>query len=139
MTNCSDVGMPHAMTLLMHVISTLPSTKPPEGQPRDTVHPDDRAFRILYARQVAVDVQRWGLDNADFLPTLEELFAELEGNPYQFPIKYDGKLAGARAADVTYRGDVWRVVFDVDDDYREVHILAIDEHDAAYRAAERRR
>lgn len=103
------------------------------------MHPDDRAFRILYARQVAVDVQRWGLDNADFLPTLEELFAELEGNPYQFPIKYDGKLAGARAADVTYRGDVWRVVFDVDDDYREVHILAIDEHDAAYRAAERRR
>lgn len=127
------------MTLLMHVISTLPSTKPPEGQPRDTVHPDDRAFRLLYAPQVAVDVQRWGLNNADFLPTLEELFAELETNPYQFPVKYDGKLAGARAAELIYRGDVWRVVYDVDDEYREVRMLAIDEHDAAYRAAERRR
>ena len=60
----------------MHAISTLPSTKPRDGQPRDTVHPDDRAFRILYAPQVAVDVQRWGFNNADFLPMLEEIFGE---------------------------------------------------------------
>jgi mRNA-degrading endonuclease RelE of RelBE toxin-antitoxin system len=84
-------------------------------------------------------VQRWGLANADFRPTLEELLTELEANPYQFPVKRHGKLAGARAADVTYRGDVWRVVFDVDDEYREVVILAIAKHDEAYRQAERRR
>jgi mRNA-degrading endonuclease RelE of RelBE toxin-antitoxin system len=119
-------------------ISTLPSTKPPDGESRDTVHPDDREFRILYAPQVALDVQRWGLDNTDFLPTLEEIFSDLETNPYQFPVKHD-KLAGARAAEIHYRGDVWRIVFDVDDDFREVRILAIGEHDASYRAAERRR
>lgn len=123
----------------MHALSTPPSTRPPAGQPRATVHPDDRAFKILYAPQVAADVQRWGISNADFTPTLEALFTELEANPHSFPIKRYEKLAGARAAELLYRGDVWRVVFDVDDDYREVRILAIDEHDAAYRAAERRR
>lgn len=84
-------------------------------------------------------MQRWGLANEDFRPTLEELLAELETNPNQFPVKRHGKLAGARAADITYRGNVWRVVFDVDGDYREVVILAIAEHDEAYRLAERRR
>jgi mRNA-degrading endonuclease RelE of RelBE toxin-antitoxin system len=84
-------------------------------------------------------VQRWGLANEDFRPTLEELLTELEINPYQFPVKRHGKLDGARAADIAYRGDVWRVVFDVDDDYREVVILAIAEHDEAYRLADRRR
>lgn len=50
--------------------------------------------------QVEVDVQSWGLEKAGFLPTLAE-----------------------------NRGAAWRVVFDVDDDYSEVRILAIDEHD----------
>ncbi len=84
-------------------------------------------------------MQRWGLANADFQPTLEGLLTELETNPYQFPVKRHGKLDGARAAEITYRGTIWRVVFDVDDDYREVVILAIAEHDEAYRQAERRR
>lgn len=81
---------------------------------------------------------RWGLENQDFMPTLDELIDELETNPKQFPPK-TGKLAGARAADVLYRGATWRVIFDVDDDYLEVTILAIAPHDVAYREAERRR
>ena len=81
---------------------------------------------------------RWGLQNADFVPTLDQLIDELEINPKQFPLK-TGKLAATRAAEVFYRGATWRVVFEVDDDYLEVMILAIGPHDVAYRAAERRR
>lgn len=81
---------------------------------------------------------RWGLENPDFVPTLNELIDELETNPKQFPPKTD-KLAGTRAAELLYRSAMWRVVFEVDDDYLEVTILAIAPHDLAYRQAERRR
>jgi mRNA-degrading endonuclease RelE of RelBE toxin-antitoxin system len=78
------------------------------------------------------------MTNDDFVPTLDILVAELESNPKQFPSKTD-ELAGARAADLRYRGKTWRVVFDVDDDFFEVRILAIGPHDKAYREAARRR
>jgi hypothetical protein len=67
-------------------------------------------------------VVRWGLESADFVPTLEELIDELETNPKQFPPK-SGKLAGTRAAEVFYRGTTWRVVFDVDDDFSKSRSL----------------
>ena len=63
---------------------------------------------------------------------------ELEKNPKQFPTKQK-ELAGARAADLTYRGETWRVVFDVDDDFGEVQVLSVAPHDVAYRQATRRR
>lgn len=53
---------------------------------------------------------RWGLENADFVPTLDELIEELETNPKRFPPKM-GQLAGTRAAEVLYRGATWRAVF----------------------------
>jgi mRNA-degrading endonuclease RelE of RelBE toxin-antitoxin system len=87
---------------------------------------------------VALDVARWGSQNADFVPTLEQLESELESNPKQFPPKRHD-LAGARAAELVYRGKMWRVVFDVDDDVLEVLVLSIAPHDRAYRQAERRR
>jgi hypothetical protein len=71
-------------------------------------------------------VQRWGLANEDFAPKLEDLILALEANPYQFPEKRRGRLTGARAAEL-------------DEDFHEVYILAIGEHDAAYDEAERRR
>lgn len=40
---------------------------------------------------------------------------------------------------LTYRGQTWRMVYDVDDYAREVYILAIGKHDEAYDDAERRR
>jgi mRNA-degrading endonuclease RelE of RelBE toxin-antitoxin system len=98
----------------------------------------DVAYEVSYWPSVAQDVATWGLDNADFVPTLDELLNELETNPKQYPAKHD-ELAGARAADVEYRGQTWRVVFDVDDDFLEVFVLAIGPHDQAYRTAARRR
>lgn len=80
----------------------------------------------------------WGAENADFVPTLDELLDELETNPKQYPRKHD-ELAGARAAEVIWRGATWRVVFDIDDDFLEVFVLAIGPHDEAYRDAARRR
>jgi mRNA-degrading endonuclease RelE of RelBE toxin-antitoxin system len=99
---------------------------------------DDRGWDVRFKRAVVVDVQRWGLENPDFIPTLAELLEALRTNPYQFPEKH-GDLAGARAAELTYRGRTWRLVYDVDDYAREVYVLAIGEHDEAYDDAERRR
>jgi mRNA-degrading endonuclease RelE of RelBE toxin-antitoxin system len=99
---------------------------------------DDREWDVRLKRAVVVDVQRWGLDNPDFVPTLARLLEAVRANPYQFPEKY-GRLAGARAADLTCRGRTWRLIYDVDDYAHEVYILAIGEHDEAYDDAERRR
>jgi len=77
-------------------------------------------------------VQRWGLDNPDFVPPLVELLAAIQENPYQFPEKR-GALAGARAAHLAFRGRTWRLIYDVDDYAREVYVLAIGEHDEAER------
>jgi mRNA-degrading endonuclease RelE of RelBE toxin-antitoxin system len=117
----------------------MPSTKL-LGEHHGGIAPlDDRAWVVRFKRAVAVDVQRWGLANEDFAPTLEQLIAALELDPYQFPEKHGGRLADARAADLAYRGRTWRAVYDVDDDFHEVYILAIGEHSAAYDDAERRR
>ncbi|MGA2393997.1 MAG: type II toxin-antitoxin system RelE/ParE family toxin [Candidatus Lustribacter sp.] len=99
---------------------------------------DDRGWDVRLKRAVIVDVQRWGLDNPDFVPTLAELLEALRSNPYQFPEKRGG-LVGARAADLTFRGQTWRLVYDVDDYAREVYVLALGKHDDAYDDAERRR
>jgi mRNA-degrading endonuclease RelE of RelBE toxin-antitoxin system len=99
---------------------------------------DDRGWDVRLKRAVVVDVQRWGTDNADFVPTLADLLDALRTNPYQFPEKH-GALAGARAADLAYRGRTWRLVYEIDDYAREVFVLAIGEHDAAYDEAEKRR
>jgi mRNA-degrading endonuclease YafQ of YafQ-DinJ toxin-antitoxin module len=59
-------------------------------------------------------------------------------SPRSFPPK-KGELKGARSAHITFRGQTWCVVYDVDDDYFEVMVLAIGPHDVAYRKAARRR
>jgi mRNA-degrading endonuclease RelE of RelBE toxin-antitoxin system len=99
---------------------------------------DDRAWDVRFKRAVLIDVQRWGLDNPDFVPSLAELIEAIHVDPYQFPEKR-GALAGARAADLAFRGRTWRLIYDIDDYAREVYILAIGEHDEAYDDAERRR
>jgi mRNA-degrading endonuclease RelE of RelBE toxin-antitoxin system len=100
--------------------------------------PADHAWHLRFTRAVFHDVQRWGLSNADFIPTLAELLAMIEIDPHQFPEKR-GSLSGARAAALTYRGRTWRAVYDVDDYAREILVLAIGEHDNAYDDAARRR
>ncbi len=99
---------------------------------------EELEYEVRYWPSVGQNVVTWGMENADFVPTLDELLRELETNPKQYPTKHDD-LAGARAADILYRGHTWRVVFDVDDDFLEVYVLAIGPHDKAYRDAARRR
>jgi mRNA-degrading endonuclease RelE of RelBE toxin-antitoxin system len=117
----------------------MPLTKPPGTSRKGTVLLDDRAWGVRFTRAVSTELLRWGLANPDFRPTLQELLEELALNPYQFPEKRRGKLVGARAADLRFRGKTWRLVFDIDEEYREIFILAIGEHDKAYDDAERRR
>jgi mRNA-degrading endonuclease RelE of RelBE toxin-antitoxin system len=132
-----DVVLPDVKTLstlLKH--STQSKRLPADAGGSATL--DGRGWDVRFKRAVVVDVQRWGLENSDFVPTLAELLEALRSNPYQFPEKR-GKLAGVRAADLTYRGQTWRLVYDVDDYAREVYVLAIGKHDEAYDDAERRR
>jgi hypothetical protein len=96
MTSCSDVALPDATKTSTPATCSSPSTKPPGDGQRGTALLDDRAFVASFTPIVALDVQRRGLANADFRPTLEELLTELETNPYQFPLKRYGKLDGAR-------------------------------------------
>lgn len=84
------------------------------GKPRPDAGPAAPKYDVSYRPVVAQDVARWGLDNADFTPTLDQLIKELETNPHQFPLKYD-ELAGARVAELVYRGQTWRAVFDIDE------------------------
>jgi mRNA-degrading endonuclease RelE of RelBE toxin-antitoxin system len=100
---------------------------------------DGNDWSVKLHRVVDRDLRRLGLDNPDFQPTIAELLEALRTNPFQFPTKQRGKLAGTRAADLTFRGRTWRMVFDVDTYAHEVLVLAFDEHDDAYDDAERRR
>jgi mRNA-degrading endonuclease RelE of RelBE toxin-antitoxin system len=78
-----------------------------------------------------------GLENPDFRPLLGTLVAELRRDPKRFP-KKSGVLSGVRAAPLRFRGRAWRAVFRVDERHREVHVVSIGPHDAAYQAASRR-
>ena len=139
MTSSLDVVLPDVRIPSTPAPFLMPSTKRLAGHHGGTAPLEDRVWVVRLKPAVAVDVQRWGLANEDFAPTLEELIVALETNPYQFPEKHRGRLAGARAAELTYRGRTWRAVYDVDKEFREVYVLAIGEHDAAYDEAERRR
>jgi mRNA-degrading endonuclease RelE of RelBE toxin-antitoxin system len=132
-----DVVLPDAKILSTRVKHSTQSKRLP-ADPGGSATLDDREWDVRFKRAVLVDVQRWGLENPDFIPTLAELVELLRTNPYQFPEKR-GTSAGARAADLTYRGRTWRLVYEVDDYAREVYVLAIGEHDDAYDDAERRR
>jgi hypothetical protein len=80
----------------------------------------------------------YGVDSESFRPTIGELISALETDPKQFP-KKRGKLKDARAADAKFAdGVTWRAVFTVDESLREVYVLSLDPHDAAYAAAEKR-
>lgn len=72
-----------------------------------------------------------------FSPTIGELLEQLEIDPTVYP-KKRGRLKKARAATLTIGGNVWRAVFKINEKQRTVLILAIDEHDTAYREAARR-
>jgi mRNA-degrading endonuclease RelE of RelBE toxin-antitoxin system len=132
-----DVALPDVKIRSMRLKHSTQSKRLP-ADPGGSATLDDRGWDVRFKRAVVVDVQRWGLDSPDFVPTLAELLESLRTDPYQFPEKHGG-LAGARAADLTYRGRTWRLVYDVDDYVREVYVLAIGEHDEAYDDAERRR
>ncbi len=101
-------------------------------------HQAEPHYGLRFRGLVASDVARWGLDNADFEPTLRTIFVEIRLSPRSFPPKHD-ELDGARSAHITFRGKTWCIVYDVDEDYFEVMILSIGPHDIAYREAARRR
>ena len=132
-----DVVLPDAKIPSTPLTYSTQSKRLP-ADPGGSATLDDRGWDVRFKRAVVIDVQRWGLENPDFIPTLAELLEALKNNPYQFPEKH-GDLAGARAAELTYRGQTWRMVYDVDYYAREVYVLAIGKHDEAYDDAERRR
>lgn len=78
------------------------------------------------------------MQSSAFRPTLDALFADLERNPKQFPLK-KGKLQGHRAATLRFNKTVvWRCVFIVDDAEAVVRVRTLGPHDEAYAKAERR-
>jgi hypothetical protein len=73
-----------------------------------------------------------------FRPTIGNLIDDLERDPKRHP-KKNGKLAGTRAASLTFAdGIAWRAVFTVDERSRVVRIIALGPHDEAYKNALRR-
>ena len=88
-------------------------------------------------RDVRKLILRYGLDSTVFRPTLGALLRALETNPKQFP-KKRGKLDFVRAAEVRFRGGVWRAVFYLDESARIVFVQALGPHDIAYADAKRR-
>jgi hypothetical protein len=62
----------------------------------------------------------------------------LELDPKRFPKKH-GRLKGARAAPLTFRGTAWRAVFTLDETARIVRVWALGPHDRAYDEAVRRK
>jgi len=117
---------------------STPPTKPPDDRGESRYHDDRDRYLVTGEPSVLETIVQWGLENDDFEPTLFELLDELERDPKQYPPKRD-KLEGARAAHLMYRGKRYVAVFDIDDDVLEVYLWALDEHDLAYRAAQRRR
>jgi mRNA-degrading endonuclease RelE of RelBE toxin-antitoxin system len=101
----------------------------------DTVAPDGQdPWDVELHREVGKDVAGYGLCDPSFSPTLGELISALEANPKQFP-KKKGKLNGARAADLGFKGVTFRAVFVLEERSRTVFILSLDKHDVAYRNA----
>ena len=101
-TSLRDVVLPDVKIPLTRSRHSTQSKRLPVD-PGGSATLDDRGWDVRFKRAVVVDVQRWGLENPDFIPTLAELLEALRTNPYQFPEKH-GDLAGARAAELTYRG-----------------------------------
>lgn len=83
-------------------------------------------------------MQQYARVPTSFRPSLEALFATLELDPKQYPLKV-GKLGGYRAAKLRFNRAVeWRLVFKIHEDVRVVRIIALGPHDEAYKSAERR-
>ena len=118
--------------------SSQPPTKLPGDRDGSRYHDDHDRYLVTGEPSVLETIVQWGLENDDFEPTLLELLDVLERDPKQFPPKRDD-LEGARAAHLMYRGKKYVAVFDADDDVLEVYLWSLDEHNAAYRTAERRR
>ena len=89
----------------------------------------DRAWQVELTSRVAATVVRHGRDNRDFIPTLSELFLELERDPKQFP-KMDGEMAGVRAAPLRHLTKPWRIPFILNEQERTVTVLIVEHGDA---------
>jgi hypothetical protein len=77
------VVLPVGKTLSMPLRHSTQLKRLPAG-PGDSATLDDRAWDVRLNRSVIVDVQRWGLENPDFVPTLADLLEAVRTNPYQF-------------------------------------------------------
>ena len=135
--NCCAVEIAHVSSSSMHATFTLPSTKPPVGESGYPCTPTTAHLEYCMHRKSLRTCNGGASPIRTSCQRLRKSSSPSR-RTHTVSAKRD-KLAGTRAAEVFFRGDVWRIVFDVDDDFREVRILAIGEHDAAYRAAERRR
>ncbi len=114
-----------------------PSTKLPADRVADIRPQDGPVYRVDFHARVAKTIQRYGLENDDFNPTVLQMIEDLESDPKRFA-KKSGDLAEARSYRLSYRSSAWRAVFVVDDVARVVKIIALDRHDEAYRQASRR-
>jgi hypothetical protein len=87
----------------------MPRSEKPAATSRQPRQPErlDLAYEVSYWPSVGRDVVKWAMENGDFVPTLDTLLDELETNPKHYPEKFD-ELAGARAAEIIYRGKTWR-------------------------------
>jgi hypothetical protein len=96
-----------------------------------------KQWEVVLHREVGKDVSGYALCDPKFTPPLRQLFDALKANPKQFR-KKRGKLADARSADLKYGDITFRAVFTTNEAARIVYVLALDQHDVAYRKATRR-
>jgi mRNA-degrading endonuclease RelE of RelBE toxin-antitoxin system len=109
----------------------------PKGRRADAERRATKLWSVEIGASAARDIRAYGLDDARFRPTLRELVEELKRNPLHFPTKR-GNLKNARAANLSFQGSSWRLVFVVSVVEHRVRILAVGPHDVAYDRAARR-
>jgi mRNA-degrading endonuclease RelE of RelBE toxin-antitoxin system len=109
----------------------------PKGSRPEGVARASQSWIVEFATSAAREIRGYGLDDTRFRPTLRELVESLKRNPLQFPTKR-GKLKNARAANVRFGSNSWRLVFVVSIAERRVRVLSVGPHDAAYARAQRR-
>ncbi len=71
------------------------------------------------------------------MPLIAAIIEDLGWHPKAYP-KKSGALSEARAYHIEYRGDTWRALSLIDDDFAEVALIAFGPQDTAYVQAERR-
>ena len=94
--------------------------------------PYDWTFTADFAKEM----DTVGRHDGAFLTTLLLVhLREIQQQPYEAGKPKSGSLAGARAREIKHRNVVYRWVYVVQEDVKNVHHLAFGPHDDAYRDA----